>query len=78
MDGLRVVPGGEYLDCTLGGGGHTLEILRRGGRVVGIDRDAGTPSTPPPGGSRPFCGKTTVTPLLFAPYAAIFTTPRSW
>ena len=40
MDGLRVVPGGKYLDCTLGGGGHTLEILRRGGRVVGIDRDA--------------------------------------
>ena len=40
MDGLRVVPGGKYLDCTLGGGGHTLEILRRGGRVTGIDRDA--------------------------------------
>ena len=40
MDGLRVAPGGEYLDCTLGGGGHTLEILRRGGRVTGIDRDA--------------------------------------
>ena len=40
MDGLRIVPGGEYLDCTLGGGGHTLEMLRRGGRVTGIDRDA--------------------------------------
>ncbi len=40
MDGLRVIPGGEYLDCTLGGGGHTLEMLRRGGRVTGIDRDA--------------------------------------
>ena len=26
MDGLRVAPGGEYLDCTLGGGGHTLEL----------------------------------------------------
>ncbi len=39
MDGLRVFSGGEYLDCTLGGGGHTLEILRRGGRVTGIDRD---------------------------------------
>ena len=40
MDGLRVVPGGKYLDCTLGGGGHTQEILRRGGNVTGIDRDA--------------------------------------
>lgn len=28
-----------YLDCTLGDGGHTLEILKQGGRVVGIDAD---------------------------------------
>lgn len=28
-----------YLDCTLGDGGHTREIIARGGRVVGIDVD---------------------------------------
>ncbi len=39
VDALRVEKGGLYVDCTLGGGGHTAEILRRGGRVIGIDRD---------------------------------------
>ncbi|MBR0142960.1 MAG: 16S rRNA (cytosine(1402)-N(4))-methyltransferase RsmH [Clostridia bacterium] len=39
VDALAVEEGGLYVDCTLGGGGHTAEILRRGGRVIGIDRD---------------------------------------
>ena len=39
VDALNVRPGGVYVDCTLGGGGHSLEILRRGGRLIGIDRD---------------------------------------
>ena len=42
MDALAVVPGGSYIDGTLGGGGHAAEILRRagpGGRLLGIDRD---------------------------------------
>ena len=28
-----------YIDCTLGDGGHSLEILKRGGKVYGIDAD---------------------------------------
>ena len=38
-DFLAVVPGGHYVDCTLGGGGHAAEIIRRGGRVLGLDQD---------------------------------------
>jgi len=37
LEGLRVKDGGKYIDCTLGDGGHTLEILRRGGKVLGLD-----------------------------------------
>ncbi len=37
---LDVVKGGLYVDCTLGGGGHTIAILEKGGSVIGIDRDA--------------------------------------
>ncbi len=39
VDALRVRPGGVYVDGTLGRGGHAMEIVRRGGRVIGIDRD---------------------------------------
>ena len=28
-----------YIDCNLGGGGHTEEILKLGGKVIGIDLD---------------------------------------
>ena len=38
-DNLMWKEDGLYVDCTLGGGGHTHEILRRGGRVIGIDQD---------------------------------------
>jgi len=39
VDGLNVKRGGRYVDGTLGRAGHTREILRRGGTVLGIDRD---------------------------------------
>ena len=38
-DLLNIRPGGVYVDCTMGGGGHTRAILERGGRVIGIDQD---------------------------------------
>lgn len=39
IDYLDIKPGKSYIDATIGGGGHTLEILRRGGRVLGMDCD---------------------------------------
>jgi len=39
---LAVQPGGRYIDCTLGGGGHTATILEHsspGGQLLGIDAD---------------------------------------
>lgn len=36
---LRVKSGDWYLDCTLGDGGHSLEIIKRGGLIFGIDQD---------------------------------------
>lgn len=39
IDALNIVPGQIYIDCTLGNGGHSLEILKRGGIVYGIDQD---------------------------------------
>lgn len=44
LDALNPVPYGTgrdawYLDCTLGDGGHSIEIIKRGGRVVGLDVD---------------------------------------
>jgi len=39
---LNPAPGGIYVDGTIGGGGHSIEILKRivpGGRLIGVDRD---------------------------------------
>ncbi|NLN55380.1 MAG: 16S rRNA (cytosine(1402)-N(4))-methyltransferase RsmH [Clostridiales bacterium] len=41
-EGLAIKPDGVYVDCTLGGGGHTKNILSRLGEkgvVIGIDLD---------------------------------------
>ena len=39
---LNVQPGGRYIDCTVGGGGHAAAILEHslpGGQLMGIDAD---------------------------------------
>ena len=43
VDALQVKPGGIYVDCTFGGGGHSKEILRRlgsEGKLIAFDQDA--------------------------------------
>lgn len=42
IDALNIRPDGIYLDGTLGGAGHSSQIVRRlteGGRLIGVDRD---------------------------------------
>ncbi len=39
IDALQIKRGEQYIDATLGGGGHTETILTLGGRVLGIDVD---------------------------------------
>ena len=37
LDYLNVKKNEKYIDCTLGDGGHTIEILKQGGKVLGLD-----------------------------------------
>ena len=41
MDGLKINPDGIYVDCTIGGAGHSFEIAKklRKGKLYGFDRD---------------------------------------
>lgn len=41
IEGLNIKPDGVYVDCTLGGGGHSGEIAKRltTGRLISIDKD---------------------------------------
>ena len=42
IEALAVQPGGRYIDCTLGAGGHATAILEKsspGGQLLGIDAD---------------------------------------
>lgn len=39
INGLNVWPGGLYIDATIGFGGHAAEIIKSGGKVLGIDQD---------------------------------------
>lgn len=40
VEALEVKAGLRYIDATFGGGGHAIEIAKRGGLVLGIDVDA--------------------------------------
>ena len=42
IDGLEIKPNGIYIDCTVGGGGHSFEIAKRlkNGHLYAFDRDA--------------------------------------
>lgn len=43
LEGLDIKENGIYVDCTLGGAGHSKEILKRlnsEGRLIGIDQDS--------------------------------------
>lgn len=42
LSGLNISPDGIYLDCTIGGAGHSYEILKRlsgKGKLIGVDKD---------------------------------------
>ncbi|MFH1662333.1 MAG: 16S rRNA (cytosine(1402)-N(4))-methyltransferase RsmH [Chloroflexota bacterium] len=42
IESLSIQPGGRYIDCTLGGGGHAAAIMEHsapGGQLLGIDAD---------------------------------------
>ncbi len=38
---LNIIKGNIYIDATLGGGGHSEEIIKNGGNVLAIDKDQG-------------------------------------
>lgn len=42
IDGLKINPNGIYLDGTLGGGGHSEQIVKRleNGRLIAVDKDS--------------------------------------
>lgn len=42
IDGLSIRPEGTYVDCTFGGGGHSMELLKRlneKGKLIAFDQD---------------------------------------
>lgn len=50
VDALNIEPGGRYVDCTMGGAGHTREALKRlgtEGRLYAFDQDADAAANAP-------------------------------
>ena len=50
LEALQLLPGGVYVDVTLGGGGHSRAILSRlgaGGRLFAFDQDADAEANAP-------------------------------
>ena len=39
IENLNIQTGGLYIDATFGEGGHAIEIIKQGGKVLGIDLD---------------------------------------
>jgi len=55
IDGLAIKPDGVYVDCTFGGGGHSLAILERlsdQGRLIAFDQDKDAAANIPGGDER--------------------------
>jgi 16S rRNA (cytosine1402-N4)-methyltransferase len=50
LEGLQINPGGVYVDCTFGGGGHSKAILARlneNGKLIVFDQDAAAKANVP-------------------------------
>lgn len=39
IQNLNIIPGSNYIDATVGNGGHSIKILEMGGIVYGLDQD---------------------------------------
>ena len=72
IEGLNIRPDGIYVDGTLGGAGHSSQIVKRlnTGRLIGIDRD---PVALKAAGERlaPYSGRTTLVHSNFCEIASV-------
>ncbi len=59
IEGLNIRPDGIYVDVTFGGGGHSMEILKRlgSGRLIAFDQDEDARSNVPENSKLTFLGQ---------------------